>query len=266
MRRAVLAGTVLAGLTVAGCGGTQAKPDPVRAYIVRANAVQARSAPRFAAANRTFAQFAKGTLSGPAAARRLREAELDIEAARQDLAALHPPPAARRLHALLLRTYQLNVLMAAETREMAAYVPRAQLAFRLLDRVSRRLADALRRAQTPEGQVRALHRYVKALDRMRRVLNHLQPPPVLVADRDTQVLRLARARPVADALAAAIERRDADAVSRLIVRFRDGGGNPPGRAGLRKGAIVAYQQRIAEIDQAAADARKELSRLARTAA
>jgi hypothetical protein len=263
VRGAVLAGSLLlAVLAAAGCGDER-RPDPVATYIERANAVQARSATRFTAANQTFEQFAKGKLGGPQATRRLREAELDIETARQRLAALRPPPAARRLHALLLRTYEMNVLLAAETRQMAAYVPRAQLAFRLLDRISRRLSSALRRARTPAGQVRALKSYVKALDRMRGVLQRLDPPPVLEADRNTQLRRLASVQPVARQLARAIERRDADAVSRLIVRFREGGGTPPGRAGLRKGAIVAYQQRIARIDQAAADARTELARLAR---
>jgi hypothetical protein len=98
---------------------------------------------------------------------------------------------------------------------------------------------------------------------MRGVLERLQPPPVLVADRETQLLRLASARPTAVRLARAIERRDSPTVSRLIVRFRNGGGTPPGRAGLRAGAITAYRQRIAQIDRVAADARLELARLSR---
>lgn len=265
MRRTRLALTGALTLTAAlatGCGEKQTD-DPLAAYITRANAVQARSAAPFAAANATFAAFAKGTLDGPKATLELRQAEAAIAAGQERLEALTPPPVARRLHALLLRTYELNGLLAAEIRQLATYVPRAQIVFGLLDRISRRLARSLRRADTPEGQVRALERYVESLGRMQGALRRLRPPPVLIADRETQLIRVTRARSVAGRLSRAIARRDAVTVARLIVRFREGGRTPPGRAGLRTGAIAAYRQRIVAIDLAAAAARTEQGRLAR---
>ncbi|MCW2999093.1 MAG: hypothetical protein JWN65_2642 [Solirubrobacterales bacterium] len=260
MRR-VLAAAVLATL-VAGCGSKSA-PDPIDAYVVAANAVQSTAAPRFAAANDAYRQFAKGTLKGTKAAFALRQAELQIEAARQRLAQLHPPPAARRLHALLLRTYELNVLLAAETRQMAAYTPRAQLELRRVDAIRKALQRKLSSAGGPGQQVSALRSYAAAIARAQDRLSRANPPPVLVAGREAQLQLLGRSRPAALALARAIERRDSPAVSRLMVRFKASGTPIRGTAALTRGALAAYRQRVTEIDRSGSRAQTELARLLR---
>lgn len=260
MRR-VLAAAVLATF-VAGCGSGSA-PDPIKTYVEAANTVQAAAAPRFASANDAYRQFAKGTLKGTRAAFELRQAELQIEAARQRLAQLRPPPAARRLHALLLRTYQLNVLLAAETRQTAAYTPRAQLELRRVNAIRKALQRRLRSAAGPDQQVRALRTYAAAIGRARERLSRANPPPVLTAGREAQLQLLRRSRPAALALARAIERRDSPAVSRLMGRFQASGAPIRGTSALTRGSVAAYRQRVAQIDRSASRAQTELARLLR---
>lgn len=248
-----------AAVLLPGCGGTS-DTDRLTAFIDDANAIQQRAAPRFTAADDAYRRFAEGKLRGRAAELELRRAELDVEAARQELAALSPPPQARRLRTLLLRSYELNVLLAAETRQMAVYLPRAQDALEDLAGVRRRLRRSLR-STVPARQVSALRAYATSLRAVRDRIDRLTAPPTMVADQETQLRVLGRARSLAQRLAAAIEREDAEEVVALLDRFRDGGDPRPDLADLGDGAIRAYGQRLRELDRAAQAVRSERARL-----
>lgn len=253
---------VAATAVLAGCGGSS-DPDPVDRYVDAVNAVQRGAAPQFEAANTAYQQFAKGKLRGRAAATRLRQAELDIEAARQRLAAVHPPAQARHLHELVLRTFELNVLMAADTRQMAIYQSQSQAALAPLTGLRKQLRRKLGSAAGPDGQIRALRSYAAAVERIQHRMNRLHPPAILDSTRQTQLTLLGRAGPLARRLAAAIERRDAPAVTRLIRSFRAAGVSPQESRGLLRGSILAYRQRLEAIDRTGAQARAELARLVR---
>lgn len=263
MHRTLVA-SLLTLSVVAGCGDDEdPRVQPVRDYIESANRVQARATPRFTEANEAFKKFAEGDLKGRKAGRDLRTAELQIASARQEVAALRPPAEARRLHDLLLRTYDLNVLLAAETRQMAGFVPRATEALARLRGVQRRLRRGLRVSGGASKQVRALRAYAADLQGVRDRLNELEAPATMVADRDTQVRVLGEARQTALRLARAIEREDAPAVERLLGEFGASDDPQPELAGLTKSQIAAYRQRIVTLNRAGAAVRAERARLAR---
>lgn len=251
---------VALALGLTACGDSP--PDPLTAYIDRLNAVQRTAEPRFRTANDAYRRVAKGELAGRDAAFALRQAELEIERARQRLAVLTPPAGARRLRRLVLRSYELNVLMAADTRQMSVYSAQSKRLLAplggLRGRLRRRLAAA-----GPEGQVRALRSYAEAVRRIRVRLERLHPPPLLVSTRDAQEALLRRAGPLASQLADAITRRDPSAVARLTVRFRASGVSPRETRALLRGSILAYRERLRQIQHAGIQARVEVARIVR---
>ena len=270
MRRVVtaaLAGTAAlaagAGLAT-GCGGGDAAQDDrarVEGYVERANVVQRRAQPRIDAANATYEAWAKRTLKGAEAELALRQAELDLAGVEQELAALRPPEPARELHRRLLRTYELRIGLAAETRAMAGYVPRAERALAGLNRVRTRLRDRLRDARTAPQQVAALTAYGARLAAVQARLERLEVPPVLTPTHRSQVARLRETRALATRLARAIARKDAARVAKLLRVFRQAGGPDPVGDRLAEGAIAAYQQRVARVGLATGAVQREQARL-----
>jgi hypothetical protein len=257
---AALASTLVVSFTA--CGSSSA-PDPLTGYVDTLNAVQRRAAPRFQSANATYKKVAKGQLGGRSAAFALRRAELDIEGARQRIEAVRAPPEATRLRRLLLRAYALNVLMAADTRQMAVYSAQSKRLLAPLGALRKRLRSRLAQAAGPAGQIRALRSYALAVRRIRLRLDRLNPPPLLASTREAQQALLQRAGPLASQLADAIGRRDPQAVARLTVRFRSSGVSPRQTRGLLRGSILAYRERLVQLDRAGAAAQTELARLLR---
>src|SRR5919198_1147137 len=123
MRRGVVFASVLAlAGAFAGCGSSAR--DRVNDYIKAANAIQERAAPEFARANAAYTRFSADKLAKRAPAD-LERAEAAIRDTREQLARLHPPSEARRLHRLLLHLFDLNIGLAHETTLMGEYLPAA---------------------------------------------------------------------------------------------------------------------------------------------
>ncbi|MBA2349945.1 MAG: hypothetical protein H0V81_16835 [Solirubrobacterales bacterium] len=250
---------LVAGLLV-GCGGTS-DLDRVRGYFEDVDAVYRSADPQFRAADDTFRKFAGGGLKGKVAEFELRRAELDIEQVRQQVAALVPPVQAGRLHELVIRAYELNVLMAAETRQLAAFVPRADSIVKRVDKARRKLRKELGAAGGLERQSRALRTYARRVTRLRSELAALQAPPALAAARRTQLDVMSSTRKLTLQLVRAIGRQDKPTIERLLNRFASAGDPNPDRARWQKGGIAAYRQRIVDIDRAAADVTAERARV-----
>ncbi len=245
---------------IAGCGGTS-DLDRVRGYLEDVDAVYRTADPRFRAANETYRRFAEGELKGEKAEFDLLRAELAIEEARQKVAALTPPVPAERLHPLVVRAYQLNVLMAAETRQLAHFVPRAESIVERVDKARRKLRKDLGAAGGLERQSRVLRTYARRVTTLRAELAALRPPPALAAARRTQLDVMANTRKLTLQLVRAIGRQDKPTIERLLDRFATAGDPDPERERWQKGAIEAYRQRIIDIDRATAAATAERARV-----
>jgi hypothetical protein len=263
MRRGLgLVVAALAAAVLAGCG-EEAPRDRVGAYLDAVNAVQRDAGPRFAEANTAFRDFAEGKVDGRRARFRLRKAETDIDAARRRLAAIGPPAEARRLHGLVQRYFEMSVLLAAETRQLAEFLPAARRDLARLEPSRRRLRRDLRVGRGPAAQEAALRAYAGSLGGVLRRLGALRPPPALAADHETQQRKLRAARRLALDLARAIAARDALRVEALLSRFGEDRDPRPDLARLGRGALRAYRQRLGRLQQAGADVQAERSRVAR---
>ncbi len=164
----------------AGCGGSPSVRERVAAYLGDAAGVQTRWSRAFETANRAYADFAAGRLQGEAATRQLAKSRDDVQALRDALAALSPPGEARALHAKMLRVFDLDLALATENAQLAAYVPAESAVLDRLPAANRQLRRRLAAAsRDPVAQARALGAFQITLDGTVDDLRTLDPPPVL---------------------------------------------------------------------------------------
>jgi hypothetical protein len=248
-------------MLVCGCGGDTGSRDRVEAYLRDAAAVQTRSAPTFEAANRAYADFAAGRLEGEAAARRTATIRDDVGATRAALAKLRPPAEARTLHAKLLRVFDLQVALATETAQLAAYVPREQAALAPLPAANRRLRRNLSAAAGhPAGQARGLAAFKASLDRTLRDLRSLTPPPVLRIDHGDRIRALAHTAKLSGRLRAALRAGDAERTADLLDRLDQPSDD---RSALAGRAVRDYTRRTRQVGVAMQDVRRAEAALSR---
>lgn len=261
--RPIVAGfwLLVSALVFGACG--EGARDRVERYIEEANLIQQRAEPAFKRANAAYARFSQRQLEPAAAARDVARAERTIRSTRARIAALTPPREAQRLHRRLLRVFDANAAMAAETTQLARYLPLAERAVAPLDEISTRLRRRLAGASGPAGQGRALRSYESALGRLIGRLRALEPPPVLQPTHEAQLGRLDSARDLARRLRQALAAQDGRRVARLLLRFR--AVNQVGRRGetLTARAIRAYRRRYQALTEVAQAAQRERTRLER---
>jgi hypothetical protein len=247
---------VVAAASVAACGTS--RRSRVDDYIKSANAIEARAAPEFDRANTAYKRFSKNKLAKSAAAD-VATAERSIRSTRTELAGLHPPPDARRLHRLLLRLFDLNASIAHETTQLAVYLPAATTATGPLTAINKRLQDGLRSTQVPK-QTQALTRYGSELGGVVAALKRLDPPPLLASVHRDQVTRLESTRSLARELSGAITAQDGPRVAKLLARFQTLR-SQAGRQDLAGRALRAYERRYREIALASQAVQREHNRI-----
>ncbi len=263
MRRAVGATAAGWAILLAGCGGGTSERDRVEAYFKSLDRVQENRASEIQAANNAYRQFSAGKLKGAEAEQKLRQAELVINDIRGQIAALHPPARARRLQADVLRAFDLNVLMAGETRELAHFLPRAQTTIARLPKAKNQLRKDLKKAKGLKGQSRALKTYGTRVFAIHQSLAALRAPAALEPVKKTQLRVLIHTRTLSNRLVKAIAKQDKPAIERLLDEFSRGGDPHPEQAAWATGALKAYKDRVAAIDRAAADVRLERAKIIR---
>jgi hypothetical protein len=262
--RGVLAALVVAAV-LAGCGGGGDRTrDAIRSYIDNVNAIQREGDSGMADANTAYVAFSRGELGGREAVRRLTTAADELRAIRGRLAAVEVPVLARGLRTRLLGVFDADIELAGEAELLARYVPAARAAMAPLPRASRRLRSRLAAAESPDAQNSALGLYAAALDRLENRMRLLSPPPVLLASHRSQLLRLHEARVLSGRLRTAIAGADAPAIARLLLRFREVNASTGAGLVLQRGAVRAYRQRVRDVQEAIAAARREQARLQRT--
>jgi hypothetical protein len=249
---------LLAVVPLCGCGNGER--DDVERYIAQANAVQQRFALQFQQANEAYARFAEGELEVMRADADLTAAENALRDARAQLARVKPPPPASELHRRLLRVVGLNAEFAAESTALARYLPAARKALRRVGVIGETLRVSLRAAETPAAQGRALTRYARAIEHRYDALYALKPPPILLTTHRAQLVRLSASSRLARQLRAASEARDSRRVARLLLEFR-AVSRQSGRGRLTRRAVREYNTRYRAINRAAAEVKREQSRL-----
>jgi hypothetical protein len=244
----------VAALMAAGCGGSPSPRELVGAYLADAGSVQTRWARAFETANRAYADFAAGRLKGDAAARQMAKVRDDVKALRDALAALTPPGEARALHAKMLRVFDLDLALASETAQLAAYLPAETATLARLPTANRRLSRRLAKAsRDPAAQARALGAFKLTLDHTVRDLRTLEPPPVLRVGHGDRIRALARTAELSGRLRTALRAGDAVRAARLLDRLER---TPPERHTFAREAVDAYNRRSEEVRRAVQDVRR----------
>jgi hypothetical protein len=251
--------------SLAGCGGAQHQSAraSVTAYVRDANAIERDLAPRFKDANRAYRSFSRGKLPPARAVTRLRGAQAAIAAARARVARLHPPAAARRLHALLVHFLGLNAGLARETSALAVYQRRSPAALKSLAVADRELRTRLQGATDRTEQAQALGDFSQALGHVLHALSSLTVPAIVAPAHRSQVRRLQTTRSLAAQLQQALDGQDAARVASLLVRFRRAGAAASSGDDLNAGAIAAYNRRFRRLNTAYSRVSREEIRLNR---
>lgn len=259
----VMAVLVASAALLAACGGsdTDDRRADVNRFIEQENAVLRGAQADFQAVNDAYRKFSKGKLDPAKAIDDLAGAERTIRDARADVARLRPPAGARALHDKVLHYLDVNVFLADETAKLAGYMPASAAALKPLTRVNESLQTGLSDATSASAQAAALQRFARALDGMLGKLRGLVVPQVLRPAHAGQVARLATTRKLALELRGALLDQDAEAVARLLKRFR-ANNSGRGRGGkLADAALDGYTRRIHELDDAYAAVSREQQRL-----
>lgn len=253
-RRACAAALAGAALAAAGCGGSPSARERVTAYLEDAGGVQTRWAPAYDTANRAYAEFAAGRLQGDAAVRRMAQTRDDVQALRDALAALTPPGEARAVHTTMLRAFDLDLALATETAQLAAYVPAESAVLARLPEANNRLRRRLAAASgDPAAQTRALGAFKATLDRAVDELRALEPPPVLRVGHGDRVRALVRTATLSGRLRTALRTGDAVRAARVLDQLER---TPPDRRTLAREAVEAYNQRAEQARRARQDVRR----------
>jgi hypothetical protein len=248
---------------LAACGGSDKdeQRSEVNRYIEQENAVLRGAQHDFTALNEAYQKFSKGQLEPDKAIADLDKAERTIRGARADIAKLQPPADARALHDKVLHYLDVNVFLADETAKLAGYMPASAAALKPLAGVNKSLQTRLSDAKTASAQAGALKRFADALDRMLGKLDGLVVPQVLRTAHTDQMARLTTTRKLALELRGALLDQDAEAVAKLLKRFRANNSGQGKRSKLAGAALDHYTRRIRELDEAYAAVSREQQRL-----
>jgi hypothetical protein len=191
VRRALGCSVLLAVLLVTGCGSSakSKRRDAVNAYLGRVQTIQLHYRPSFDLANQAYRDFSKGK-TGKRQVERLRGAEVSILAARDALEAVSPPEDARKLHAELLRLYDLNASLGLEVITLQQFLPGVRNVLGNLADVNKSYRQNLSGSKTATAQANALDGDSTAVRKVVVRFRSLAPPPALRPWQRAQVLRL----------------------------------------------------------------------------
>lgn len=258
--RAVALGVVALGL-LAGCGGEDASRAEVRAYLERVNRVQSAQKDVLVRADTVLRGYAQGK---PIGAPALAGVEADVRRARAAVAAVRPPAPAQDVHDRLLRIYDLDGDLVAETVRMVEYQEAAPAALAPLDRASTKLRRDLDRARQASTQARALDRFGDALAKVSRRLERLDVPVLLEPAHAAQIKRLESTRKLSAQLQSAVRKKDSRRVAKLLLRFRKSTASKRAERALTQRGITAYTARLQELTAAQTELGRAQARLNRT--
>lgn len=268
--RPLLAALAVVAL-VAGCGGSSQHAALVR-YIDGVDAIEAHLAGAINAVGKANRAFAK-VQSGRSVQQQLDRSIQTMQSLRQRLDSFRPPPAARRLHALLVELVTHEVDLSRELDLMSRFSPRLTAALRPLAAADSRLKRELAAKAKPGPAAKRLERrkaaaletYGTALTAALARLRPLHPPSVWRPGFEAQVSTLTRLRSAASALAAALRAHRVATFPTLLHRFDAAGVANQSTAVQRRqiAAIAAYDRRIRGLVSLAQAVERERVRLQR---
>jgi hypothetical protein len=159
-------------------------------------------------------QEALGTFAENGNATSLAPSERTLRVLQARLAKANPPPAALRLHRLVIRLVAQELALVRELEAQARFAPRFRGVLQPLTDANGAAQTRLHRTKTSAEVVAAIADYRVALVRALTGLRAIHPPPVEQAVYDAQVARLRKLVPALDRLSDAVQKGDVTAVQR----------------------------------------------------
>jgi hypothetical protein len=244
----------LLGLVVfaAGCGGgNHATRDAIAAYVTKINAVEVQLARPLVDVSKANRDFARGKGNPAKIQARLARSEQIFARLRRRIAAVTPPPEAKRMRLLLLELVDRQADLAHETLLLARFVPAFSAALRPLPAEGRSLRSALNAKQPANAKADALELYGRQLGAVLPQLRALHPPPASAPAVANQVRTLVAVRASVVALARAVREKRAKQVAPLLHRFDVAASSNRSLAAQRAqiAAVRAYNARVRAIDR-----------------
>jgi hypothetical protein len=249
-RRLVPAAIVVA-LLVSACGGGHGKRrDAVSTYYKQVDAVQIALRNPLLAVEKAYRDF--GRKKGPTLTQiepRLVRAEATMRKVGKRLEALHPPPDAQKLHAMIVRLVNDESEIAHEVVLLAQFSPRFSAALGPLRPASVKLRAAFKNAKKATAQAAALDEYSVTIAGVLDKLRVLRSPPAFAPTLESQRRTLARVRTTAIQLADGLRSHRRAVLPTLIQRFTNAGLSSQGLAAqkARIAAIKAYNTRVSDL-------------------
>jgi hypothetical protein len=234
----------------AGCG-SHARRNAISAYITKINAVEVQLARPLVDVSKANRDFARGK-GNPAKIRaRLARSEQIFARLRRRIAAVTPPPEAKKMRLLLLELVDRQADLAHETLLLARFVPAFSAALRPLPAEGRSLRSALNAKQPASAKAAALELYGRQLGVVLAQLRPLHPPPASAPAVTNQVRTLVAVRASVVALARALRERRSKQVALLLHRFDVAATSNQSLAAQRAqiAAVRAYNARVRAVDR-----------------
>jgi hypothetical protein len=289
------AGAVAAALlvTVVHDSHRSAKRDAVASYISSVDGVQQQMRLPLTRVLAAYHDFTQPGATAHASAQELATATRTLSRLRRRIAAVQPPPQARRLHGLMLDFVRQEAQVTKEVQLLAAFTPRYRAALAAYQSAGAALSRALatvtppkpRRLRGTRAQIAAAQRaytaaavaaaasqadvvdaYDAALLPVLAAFRRLKPPKALAPAYAAQVRAVEATRAAGSKLAAGLRGTKRTAVPELGRAFTIASRASQSLAAQRAEivAIKAYNARARAISAAAGRVQAEVLRLQRT--
>jgi hypothetical protein len=191
----------------------------VAAYIARVDRIEIAMAPQVRAIDKQYKLFAKDPQGLARRAPQYRQAERTLALLASRLAAVRPPREARKLHALLVRLANANVVVATQVAALASYLPALARAQAPLRTAILTLRAGVRKGRTAKAQARAFGEYAAATSAIAGRVATLRPPAVFRAARAAEFAQLGHLSSIAGGIETALLAKKAKTAQQLVTEL-----------------------------------------------
>jgi hypothetical protein len=300
-RRTVALGLAAAGAVAAAVivtltnhsQGPSKQRSSITAYITSVNEAQERMRGPLTRVLLAYRDFTRPSAKHRDSAGELTRAEATLRKLGSRIAAIAPPPEAKRLRMRLMELIAAEQMVTREVRELAVFAPRYSALLAQARRAGATLGAALANTKIPQPhplrgtvaritaaqhayeaeaagaanqQADAIAAYDAALSVVVAHLRSLQPPPAFTPGFRAQLRAFRVSAGAGDELAAELRKSDRSHVAVAGQRFTSSARIAESLA-AQKAEIVAikgYNRRAREISAAAGNVQNEVARLNRT--
>ena len=232
----------------------------VAGYIIRVGRIQIGMAKQVRAIDASYKKFASSPQSLKARVTTYRKAQQTLSDLRDELKLVVPPPDARKLHRLVVRLADENVVMAGVVTSLAAYLPALSAAEAPLAPSIARLRTGIRSSKTARRQAVAFETYAAETGSVASRIERITPPADFAGARAAELRHLQRLAAVAHQIADALRHKQPAQAQKRVADLSKLEADTSVVRAQRVGAL-AYNARLGKIAETAKEIEVERRRL-----